>query len=519
MSERNRRRILPWLLLGTICAHLACGAQPSPSPERGSTSTSFPVRTAMPSATRTIAPSPTATDTPSPTPTPTPPPLQIPGWQGMSLHTLCLDIQQSFQEMDEGFSLPIEEFVQKHLSLMGIRVISNTTACEAKLTMALTGEPRGDTYAGTSIGYCYTGAMVRLHTILSVEGAESISIAITKIKPTPSVTYGCREKSEAPFSEVWIPAVSHSLFKLWGPSLWEACVGDDEWGEHAQGELSTIDAVASEVPILLENLKDPDWQKRTEALKSISEFGVYAQEAVPFLIDVLGDDTSEVREAAANALQEMLLSGAEAQQAIPFLINALSDDEFMVRLAAEETLGAIPEAIPALIQALKNDDEWIRAGAATALGYIGPEAREAIPDLILTLKDTSSLVRFNAAYALGQMGSEAKQAIPALIKTTNDSDKTVRQYAVQALGKIGPEPEVIPALIRALADPESSVRSEACDALRMMPEAVPALIEALRDQRPNVRSGAAEALAEITEQDFGEDASLWEAWWQGQGNQ
>jgi HEAT repeat protein len=77
-----------------------------------------------------------------------------------------------------------------------------------------------------------------------------------------------------------------------------------------------------------------------------------------------------------------------------------------------------------------------------------------------------------------------------------------RLKAVSALGNVGAaDPTVVPALIRALKDPDRGVRAEAVLALlKIGPDAVaavPALTEALRDADAKVRAYADNALKRI----------------------
>ena len=205
----------------------------------------------------------------------------------------------------------------------------------------------------------------------------------------------------------------------------------------------------------------------------------------------------------------------------PLLIIALGDkdSDMRVREAAAEALGKIgPEEVPALIKALGDENSYVRSAAAEALGKIGPEA---VPALIRALGDEDSSVRWRAAYTLGEIGPEAKEAVLALIRALGDEDSSVRWRAARALGKIGPEAkEAVPALIEALGDKDEQVREAAAEALGKIgseaKEAVPALIKALGDKYKYVRTEVARALMVITGQDFGQDASRWQEWWEAQ---
>ena len=94
------------------------------------------------------------------------------------------------------------------------------------------------------------------------------------------------------------------------------------------------------------------------------------------------------------------------------------------------------------------------------------------------------------------------EVVPALIAALADADRDVRLGAAAALGKIGPAAaEAVPALITALADADGDVRRAAADALGKIgpaaAKAVPALIAALADADGTVRRAAADALGKI----------------------
>jgi vesicle coat complex subunit len=92
--------------------------------------------------------------------------------------------------------------------------------------------------------------------------------------------------------------------------------------------------------------------------------------------------------------------------------------------------------------------------------------------------------------------------VPALIKALSDPDAGARGRAAAELGRIGPEAnEAVPALIKALGETNADVRASAAEALGEIgpqkEEVVPALIAALDDPESFVRASAAWALGNI----------------------
>jgi vesicle coat complex subunit len=126
----------------------------------------------------------------------------------------------------------------------------------------------------------------------------------------------------------------------------------------------------------------------------------------------------------------------------------------------------------------------------------------------------NQLVRSWTASALRQIGPAAEPAVPALVKALGDPDPEVQISAAEALGRIGPAAEpAVPALIEALGDPDADVQRTASETLGRIglaaKAAVPALINALGSADPGVRRDAARAMAEIAAALY--DASATEA--------
>ena len=170
-----------------------------------------------------------------------------------------------------------------------------------------------------------------------------------------------------------------------------------------------------------------------------------------------------------------------------------------------------------LLYVTENETCW---KAARTLGRIGPVA---IPALIPILKEAENEeVRGAAAYALGEMGAEAIPAVPALVEALEDEESLVRTITAEALGKIGPGAvEAVPALVKAMAvGPGGDLR--AAYALGGIGpraiEAVPALIETLeRRLSQDMDTAVYYALVQITAQDFGYYAAAWRQWWEASG--
>jgi hypothetical protein len=328
------------LLVVLVSGALACGALPTPGP------------------------------TPTPAPTPTPLPVQAPGWGEVTVHALCLEVEQSYPEIEGKNLEPIAEAAQRILAKVGLQVMTGGSPCDATLTLTLTGQALGEEYIA---GYCYSGAEVNGVMLLDASGREPLTLPIAGKRNPPFFIRGCPTELEAPFAQAWSEALLQGLAHLWGPQ------------------------------VLIQALEDEAAAMRKAAAEALGEVGPEEEGVVPALAQALGDEDEDVRWAAAEALEAI---GPQAAEAVPALMQALEDEDnsVTVRRAAAQALGAIGpqavEAVPALARALGDESSTLSEDAAEALGRIGPGAVEAIPALILALENEVEFVRTAAAEAL-----------------------------------------------------------------------------------------------------------------------
>lgn len=273
-----------------------------------------------------------------------------------------------------------------------------------------------------------------------------------------------------------------------------------------------------EIQRLIRDLGSRDWEVRNKALRALERIGAdnipvkdkvralllldendvvkMGEPTIPYLIDALKDENSDVQRNAAKALGKI---GDE--RAVPALIVALKDEDRYMRESAAKALGKIGNgAVPALIDALKDDGDWVRIGAADALANIaevGIDCSAAIPALVIALKNENSDVRKRAASALDRIGLDKipiKDKVFALLLTGGTWRIGIAKEGIDVSA-------AVPTLIDALKDEDRRVRKNAASTLGNIGDAraVPALINALKDTDWNVRYWAAWALSEIAE--------------------
>lgn len=175
------------------------------------------------------------------------------------------------------------------------------------------------------------------------------------------------------------------------------------------------------------------------------------------LIDQLGADFLEDREAARKALEE----AGKAAEAV--LIAALNRPDYRVRQACVDLLAAFKSeaAIRRVGEVFRTDeDPAVRDSAFAFLRKTGPPAEEF---LVFALESPRAEHRLEAVKALAEFRSE-KCARQMYDLHENDPDKATRDQAFEYLRTIGKPAE--PYLIKLLAHADPAIRKGALDGLR-----------------------------------------------------
>jgi HEAT repeat protein len=158
---------------------------------------------------------------------------------------------------------------------------------------------------------------------------------------------------------------------------------------YAATALGNIQAQADEsVEALSEMLAhDDDSVVRQLSARALGDFKGKATPAVPVLIESIRKGNKDLRDAACDALAQVPASPRD----VPALMEMLSDDISSARAAAAKSLtGAGDEAVgavPGLIKLLQDSDEHVRMAAVLSLGSLGKTAKSALPALKLLAKN------------------------------------------------------------------------------------------------------------------------------------
>ena len=160
-------------------------------------------------------------------------------------------------------------------------------------------------------------------------------------------------------------------------------------------------AAVSAVPALVEAMRGTNVVLCRLAAKALSQIG---RGALPSLILHLKHHDPFVRGEAAMALGWM---GPDAEEAVPSLIELLGEGRHRQYARAQyQEFGHSDTITPVGVKQSSTNQNTLdvaRSIAAQALGRIGPGAIAAVPELIAAVEDPCEQVRFNAEFALRQI--------------------------------------------------------------------------------------------------------------------
>ena len=138
------------------------------------------------------------------------------------------------------------------------------------------------------------------------------------------------------------------------------------------------------------------------------------------------------------------------------------------------------------------------AQTTTAPNPQAPGQQEDISELLQKLLDHDPQIRVAASQSLGTIPPEVR--IPALVKALSDPNWKIQVLAAYRLGQMGAGARAaIPALTETMSNANPDIRFTVAKALGNIGSeaAVPALTQALQDKDENVRMATAEALDKL----------------------
>jgi len=182
--------------------------------------------------------------------------------------------------------------------------------------------------------------------------------------------------------------------------------------------------LSSEIQDYILKLSDRNTKARLDAANALARMGDEALDAVTTLMN---HDNYAIRRIAAYVLGKIGNSDS-----VEILVDALGDDNSDVRKSAAQALNRIGQpAIPLLIRALGNISKDVRASAVWSLSKMGAMV---VDPLIEALHSEVKDVRASAVWALSKVGQHSADALIGLIE---HEEKNVRESAIWGLAKIG----------------------------------------------------------------------------------
>ena len=280
-----------------------------------------------------------------------------------------------------------------------------------------------------------------------------------------------------------------------------------------------------DVPGLVEQLGDPDPERRRDAADTLAQRGA---SAVGALLKALSDENDIRRAGAAEALAQICDGrvGDSFHALLGAVLQPAHDDD--TRQGAVEKLRQLwaRRAVDALIERLSAEDESVRRRASWALWRLGEHGELAMPEeardvrywsewgrgelgignrdtedgLVRGLGDPSAEVRGHCARVLADLG--VTRAVDSLVELLADADPGVRRHAADALGRLGnARQRGAGPLCRLLDDPCADVRAASAMALGRLGDTRSLVVEPvrrrLRDSCADVRAASAKALGKL----------------------
>lgn len=225
------------------------------------------------------------------------------------------------------------------------------------------------------------------------------------------------------------------------------------------------------LPLLLNSLKDENFQLQVMACRALGAIGPDAKEAVPTLTNLAREGIPSVRGRAALALAGIGYKDAGGEELLALLAGLLKDPNQVVRERAVIALGLLgKDATPALeaIRDSANDIRFAaRSDAAVAMYRITGEAKESC-DLLVSLF-TSIDHGLPAMHAIGELGAGGVSALPQLLERMQDEDPSYAIEGCEAIAMIGKGAEsALPLLTELESHPDPEVRMAAQAAIKQV---------------------------------------------------
>jgi HEAT repeat protein len=243
---------------------------------------------------------------------------------------------------------------------------------------------------------------------------------------------------------------------------------------------------------------------REIAITVLPSFGAQTEKTVAILNELLTDKKSdkEIKEAAMVAAGKV---GKQASSLETLIVENLTtkDKKSNLRLVALEVLPLAcpdsPSTVKHLEEATNDLDRPTKLLAVEGLNVLGAKAEPAEARLIAIASEPDAETATLAIRTLEQISLTKPSIVRGLVDASKSKDVNVRVIALTALAKTK-DKSIIPDLVEAMNDDNTSVKRAAVKALSKFPGAapdtVPKLITLLDVNDPLVQAHAVTALSE-----------------------
>jgi HEAT repeat protein len=218
-----------------------------------------------------------------------------------------------------------------------------------------------------------------------------------------------------------------------------------------------------EVARLLRQLDAADFKDREKASEALLALGPSARKA---LDAASKSENPEVARRVANCLDQLRREAPYVDGAVRVFMGRRQLDGLRALwrvkdpsirnkalVALDEGKADPAQLVPLLLEGLDDPDEAVGTHSQNAIWVtIQPQQ---FPLVLAAAKDKRPRMRSRAFFLFGKFRTEGKTLAPLLLDALTDENVFVRRSAARALSFFGSEKEVLPALLKAMEDPDN----------------------------------------------------------------
>jgi HEAT repeat protein len=228
------------------------------------------------------------------------------------------------------------------------------------------------------------------------------------------------------------------------------------------------------MPLAIASLKDPEWEVRSVAAQTLARWAQPAPAAIPELLSMLNSTNEYAAVSAARALSEITNHCAEALAGVLRLLDSTNDYARAVGAVTLWRLGGKTEETRRILEGLLRSTR-AKGIAAASLGQMGWSAQASVAELLKASQEVigtwvEMYDRAQCAKAVLRIQGESREAYAILEEAiTTEKNTWVRRTMAGEIGHLGELARpLVPALRRALNDPNRDVRHDAGLALERL---------------------------------------------------